>query len=433
MNGQPQRLDSWKEIADYLDRDVRTAMRWAKSHGLPVRRIAGRGRSVFAFAHEIDDWLAGQPETGSPEIATPPAAAPAPAPAAARHSRRFAIAALLLCGVAGAAFWLAWRTPPAGPALRVEMTPAGVTLSDARGGSRALLRFDPALSVVLPRQPASRILDVDADGVPDVLVGVSYFDNTNDRTVRSGELLNLSTFGDVRWKFIFDDALAFQQERFAGPWAITDWQAGPAASPSRIAIAAHHAMWWASMAAVLDHTGRRLGTFVNPGWLESLLWIDRDRLAVAGFSNARDAAMLAIVDATRPDSQAPGTGGTQYACTSCTGGAPLFYATFPRSELNVLTGSRFNRAQAAWLDGRLVITTIEIPGDSLAATAHYEFDENLRLVRAQYDDAYWDAHRRLEREGRLAHGRETCPQQNGPPAIEVWDAGEGWVRVAAGG
>jgi len=55
MAEQSRRLDSWKEIADYVGKDVRTAMRWAKSDGLPVRRVAGvRGRSVFAFTGEID-------------------------------------------------------------------------------------------------------------------------------------------------------------------------------------------------------------------------------------------------------------------------------------------------------------------------------------------------------------------------------------------
>jgi hypothetical protein len=28
---RPNRLDSWKEIADYVGRDVRTAIRWGKS------------------------------------------------------------------------------------------------------------------------------------------------------------------------------------------------------------------------------------------------------------------------------------------------------------------------------------------------------------------------------------------------------------------
>lgn len=52
-------LNSWKEISDYLDRDIRTCLRWEKELGLPVHRIdATSFRSkVFAYKSEIDNWL----------------------------------------------------------------------------------------------------------------------------------------------------------------------------------------------------------------------------------------------------------------------------------------------------------------------------------------------------------------------------------------
>src|SRR5271166_240025 len=52
------RLDSWKAIADYLGRDVRTLLRWEKEKGLPVRRVpGGKRQAVFAFVQELDEWL----------------------------------------------------------------------------------------------------------------------------------------------------------------------------------------------------------------------------------------------------------------------------------------------------------------------------------------------------------------------------------------
>jgi len=51
------RLDSWKEIAAYLKKDVRTVQRWEKNLGLPVRRLAqGKLGTVFAYRSEIDQW-----------------------------------------------------------------------------------------------------------------------------------------------------------------------------------------------------------------------------------------------------------------------------------------------------------------------------------------------------------------------------------------
>jgi hypothetical protein len=52
-----RRLHSWKEIAAYVGRDVRTAQRW-EAEGLPVHRLPhDKMASVFAYAAEIDGWL----------------------------------------------------------------------------------------------------------------------------------------------------------------------------------------------------------------------------------------------------------------------------------------------------------------------------------------------------------------------------------------
>jgi len=52
-----RRLESWKEIAVYFDRRVRTVQRWEKEEGLPVHRHAHRRRgTVYAWSHELDAW-----------------------------------------------------------------------------------------------------------------------------------------------------------------------------------------------------------------------------------------------------------------------------------------------------------------------------------------------------------------------------------------
>lgn len=51
------RLDSWKEIAAYAKRGVRTVRRWEREEGLPVHRHLHRTLStVYAFKSEIDAW-----------------------------------------------------------------------------------------------------------------------------------------------------------------------------------------------------------------------------------------------------------------------------------------------------------------------------------------------------------------------------------------
>src|SRR5581483_8564623 len=69
------RLNSWKEIAEYIDRDVRTAHRWERD-GLPVHRLMHeKGASVYAHPAEIDEWLAkrsGGPPPAALSVSEPP-------------------------------------------------------------------------------------------------------------------------------------------------------------------------------------------------------------------------------------------------------------------------------------------------------------------------------------------------------------------------
>jgi Tol biopolymer transport system component len=56
-NAQGRRLESWKEIAAYLGRDVTTVRRWERHEGLPVHRLLHRKLgSVYAYTAELDAW-----------------------------------------------------------------------------------------------------------------------------------------------------------------------------------------------------------------------------------------------------------------------------------------------------------------------------------------------------------------------------------------
>jgi TolB-like protein/Tfp pilus assembly protein PilF len=59
MAKKGQILGSWKDIASYLGRTVRTCQRLEASMGLPVHRLDGSPKAhVFAYSQELDAWLA---------------------------------------------------------------------------------------------------------------------------------------------------------------------------------------------------------------------------------------------------------------------------------------------------------------------------------------------------------------------------------------
>jgi Tol biopolymer transport system component len=76
------RLDSWKEIAAYLNRDVTTVQRWEKREGMPVHRhVHDKMGSVYASRAELEAWARGRKlpaaqengdDASSPSLATLP-------------------------------------------------------------------------------------------------------------------------------------------------------------------------------------------------------------------------------------------------------------------------------------------------------------------------------------------------------------------------
>ena len=92
------RLDSWKEVAAYLKRDVRTVHRWEAEQGLPIRRHLHKKRAtVYAYKAEVEAWWnARQPRIEEQQLA-------AHATRPIFHPRVFALALILsaLLAVAG--------------------------------------------------------------------------------------------------------------------------------------------------------------------------------------------------------------------------------------------------------------------------------------------------------------------------------------------
>jgi tetratricopeptide (TPR) repeat protein len=94
------RLDSWKDIAGYLRRDVSTVQRWEKREGMPVHRhLHERLGSVYAFRSELDVWsksrgLVEVQETAADSIAQEPEPLDRPGAAQTAPARWRAAAAM---------------------------------------------------------------------------------------------------------------------------------------------------------------------------------------------------------------------------------------------------------------------------------------------------------------------------------------------------
>jgi hypothetical protein len=66
-------LTSWKEIAQYMGKGVRTVQRWEQDFGLPVRRPSGSSKkAILARPTDLDAWVALRCSTRPAPLASSP-------------------------------------------------------------------------------------------------------------------------------------------------------------------------------------------------------------------------------------------------------------------------------------------------------------------------------------------------------------------------
>jgi len=131
-NGEPldradERLVSWKDIAGYFQRQVRTVQRWEREEGLPVHRHQHKDRaSVYALKSELDVWLKAHNPQGEGQVAEEPEQNQTP------HDRPWMglraglwLAAIVVLAVALAATVLILSRRPAN---RLAAQPTGIRL-----------------------------------------------------------------------------------------------------------------------------------------------------------------------------------------------------------------------------------------------------------------------------------------------------------------
>lgn len=404
------RLSSWKEIAAYLRREVRTVIRWEKERGLPVHRVpGGPGGSVFAFADELDKWAAGElgKETAQPVKAP-------------LHRRRFAPAAALVvlaAVIAGVGLAGGWTR-----AELAEIAVTGTAIEGRDGDGRALwTRPLPGKALHLPRRQ-TQIVDVTGDGRPDAIVTVPL-QPTPDASQR-GVLYAINGSGEPLWEREIDARLTFGAGDFDAPWQPDDLLVFQNGGEPFVAWAVHHHTWWPSMLAVYDARGTRIGAYVQSGWIRmARATADGRHLVTGGFTNSRPGAAFAVLDARRPDGASPEAPGSAFECRNCPAGRPLSYVVIEWSD--VATGlppderdvaiSNFNGA------GGVELRAIQRSGVDLIV----ELSPSFEIVRSAVSDAFWDWHERLRQTGALDHARDTCRFRDGP-IVHAWTAEQGW-------
>lgn len=169
-------LKSWKEIASYLGRDVRTVIRWEKDKALPIHRAPGlkRAGTVFAYRSELDRWMMGNPDDS--------VAATREAPLLSRpqRSRWLAVAAIALVALIALLLTGFSKARHRGLALPLQLArtdyatsqnPAGILAVDVNKDGFADLIVANAksesISVYLGRGDGTFAEPINTEGIPE--------------------------------------------------------------------------------------------------------------------------------------------------------------------------------------------------------------------------------------------------------------------------
>jgi TolB-like protein/Flp pilus assembly protein TadD len=184
------RLDSWKEIAAYLERDVATVRRWEKREGLPVhRQHHDKLGSVYAYVSEINTWRQGRRQQGVQD--TPPAEPK-------RWNRRRTVLSavllsLVLAVVVLAYVWVRSRTPPnVGSTI---MSLAVLPFQPLGGGAR-----DETLELGMADALITRLSNIEQIQVRPVSAVLQYAKSGRDLRAVGRELrVDALVEGKIQW------------------------------------------------------------------------------------------------------------------------------------------------------------------------------------------------------------------------------------------
>jgi TolB-like protein len=170
-----ERLDSWKEIAAYLNRSVSTVQRWEAEEGLPVHRLLhAKAGTVYALKGDLDAWRSGRENVA---LLTRPVPAPeiqAPADESGPSPWRISLWAVWGAfsvsaergGTSARPRWPLWQ-------LATLLVLVLALASAAAIGIRRSWPVSPAITslAVLPLENASNAPDYVPDGITDELIG----------------------------------------------------------------------------------------------------------------------------------------------------------------------------------------------------------------------------------------------------------------------
>ena len=271
-----------------------------------------------------------------------------------------------------------------------------------------------------------QVVDLNGDGLTEVLVAPQTSPDED-------QLLCFSSRGRLLWRYRAQIQARFGTWDVPGPWTFWRMLVAPDRGGRSIYLAVDHSIWWPSFLVRVSASGEPRLVFASSGHIRSLGQLriaSGNYILAGGINNEYGQAYLAALRQDGPPTTSPQRAVGKYLCTrGCSSETPYRFILFPRSELNTASEEPYNYAvRIRYRTNGVTVVTDELSRGPMM-TAFYDFSQELKPERVAYGDGYQDIHERFEREGRIKHTWEQCPERKAPAILRICDENGNWSTV----
>ncbi|HUU36901.1 MAG TPA: VCBS repeat-containing protein [Candidatus Desulfaltia sp.] len=424
-------LNSWKEIARRLHRDVRTCLRWEKNFGLPIHRIDPDSEKsrVFAYKNELDEWLSQDRTSRSASHGD-----------SRRLSRRVLLLSfVLICIGAAAVLFFSVIRPGLGPKEPADFSIKSSTLIILNEKGKELWRFNTGLENLCGEEkyrqhyqfkrldhtsylPYILIRDIDDDGSQEVLFSVQTQGETKE-----GEIFCFDRRGRLLWSFRGGRQIKYGDKTYSGDYRINGIvpEDLDADGDFEILVISAHRPDWPCQLALLDSEGKILGEFWNAGYLNDLACADLNadgvkEIIVGGNNNEYGQGCLAVLDAASMRGGSP-QGNIAFQSPELEPGSELFYVLLSRTDVDLADCYPVDAVTTIVL---LSNRRIQVKTD--LTQIYYDFDFDFGSPQVILSNSFLQAHEKARLEGKVRSTLNKEYENNLIRGIRYWD-GDKWT------
>lgn len=398
-----KKLNSWKEIAGYLDVSVRTAIRWEKQYGLPVHRIDDSANArVFALESDLDEWQLSR----------------AINPKKNRKIYKLRLILFILVPVLVIfifLFFSLFSKKPDPLDFRIERSTLfalgekGNILWDYDFKIESLSNNDTYHNNANYKRkfgfsrelPYIIIQDFDNNGLNEVLFGVKAQGDINE-----GEIFYFSHDGKREWTLKLGKELTLGSHTYHKTYGLKGLFIRDIDNDGNleIFIISRHRDEHPTQLLVLNHDGKRIGEYWNAGRLTDYEFADlngdgQEELLLVGVNNEYGKAILIVFDVSNINGASPQTS-SDYKYEESNFGSEKYYLLFPRTVVDlVIQPSKESINLIEIKDNQKIFLT------TLGSNINFVLNFDLEIEEVRFSDSFRKKYSDFQFEGKIKEGK----------------------------